>query len=319
MNLLARRRTKIQDYSFHLFMLTAFFFPASLGAFTPYSDDSLPKNGDELVVPEEKGIEDRDYDSNEQTSTLSNAEAETTEEIEGAASDLQNKRPSFDFTTLDDNPETLKKLDKGSPIWCSSDRKRVALGGEICLRHGSLEFFACRRNTKDYESIIALDSPPHLIHAALLAIGAKQGTPAKFDPVFVPPTGDKIAIEVRWFDEETGQRKVVRAQELVAENESGKEMSADWVFTGGLFGVDPDGKKYYLANATGEIFGVSNFPGSVLDVPFESTNDSSNLYYTANTRKIPVEGTPVLLILTRIMDGPERGVLEKGAGKDVQQ
>lgn len=211
----------------------------------------------------------------------------------------EGKQDAFDYTALYDVPEDLRKLDKVSPIWVSKDRKHVALGGEICLREGLLEFFACRRNSKEHESIVSLDVPPHLIHAALLAVGAKQGAPAKFDPVFVPPTGDVIEIEIRWFEPKNKEIQNARAQDFILENESGKTMQASWVFTGGLFGVDPDGKKYYLANVTGEVFGVSNFPGSVLDVPFESSSDNSQLCYAPNTKRIPDVGTKCLLILTR--------------------
>ncbi len=204
---------------------------------------------------------------------------------------------SFDYTSLYEDASNLQKMNKTSPIWVSKDRKNVLLGGEICLREGLLEFFVCRKNSKEHESIIALDIPPHLIHAALLAIGAKQGTPAKYEPKFIPPSGEEIEIEVRW--NKDGKTMVVRAQEMILENDSQKTMQADWVFTGGLFGVDPDGKKYYLANVTGEVFGVSNFPGSVLDVPFESSSDNSSLCYTPNTKNIPPVGTKVLLVLSR--------------------
>lgn len=205
----------------------------------------------------------------------------------------------FDYPSLFTGKTALLKLDKSAPIWVSKDRQNVVLGGEVCLREGLLEFFACRKNSKEHESIVSLDIPPHLIHAALLAIGAKQGTPAKFDPEFVSPTGEEIEINVCWRDEETGNVRKVRAQEFVLENESGKKMQAPWVFTGGLFGVDPNGKKYYLANVTGEVFGVSNFPGSVLDVPFESSNDNSQLNYAPNTKIIPSVGTKVVLVLSR--------------------
>ena len=198
-----------------------------------------------------------------------------------------------------DAPEKLRRLDKTAPIWVSSDRERVVLGGVVCLREGPLEFFACRRGSKEHESVVSLDVAPHLIHAALLAIGAKQGKPAKFDPEFVPPTGEEIEIELRWRDAESGTVRKIRAQETVRVAETGREMSAPWVFTGGLFGVDAEGKKYYLANVTGEIFGVSNFPGSVLDVPFESSSDNALLTFEANAAKIPPTGTPTALVLTR--------------------
>ena len=280
----------------------------TIGSFVPsaFADTRnftvvLRQDGDDSAVPAERGLDAIDPAPNV-TSVVPKAVAGDSELPTSNPPSESKERPPFDYAQLDDEPDKLKKLDKTSPIWCSSDRKRVALGGEICLREGALEFFACKRNTKDYESIIALDTPPHLIHAALLAIGAKQGTPAKFDPVFVPPTGDAIEIEVRWFDERSGVKRKIRAQELISENESKETMRADWVFTGGLFGVDPDGKRYYLANVTGEVFGVSNFPGSVLDVPFESPSDYSNLFYTPNTEKIPPIGTRVLLILTRKTD-----------------
>lgn len=198
-----------------------------------------------------------------------------------------------------DEPEKLRRLDRTAPLWVSADRERVVVGGVVCLREGPLEFFACRRGSKEHESVVSLDAPPHLIHAALLAVGAKQGKPAKFDPEFVPPSGEEIAIELRWRDAETGEVRKIRAEETVRDAETGRELASTWVFTGGLFGVDAEGKKYYLANVTGEIIGVSNFPGSVLDLPFESSSDNSLLTFEANAEKIPPTGTQVALILTR--------------------
>ena len=224
---------------------------------------------------------------------------DNTEKNSADDTDAAVELDAFDYTSLYDEPEVLRKLDKTAPIWVSKDRKNVVLGGQICLREGLLEFFACRRNSKEHESIVSLDIPPHLIHASLLAIGAKQGAPAKYDPVFVPPSGEEIEIEARWIDEKTEELVKKRAQELVLESESGRTMQAPWVFTGGLFGVDPDGKKYYLANVTGEVFGVSNFPGSVLDVPFESSSDNASLCYMPNTKNIPPIGTKILLVLSR--------------------
>ncbi len=229
------------------------------------------------------------------------ARAEKTSEPNEAEDDAARLRRTIAETVAAtvDEPEKLRRLDKNAPIWVSSDRERVVLGGVVCLREGPLEFFACRRGSKEHESVVSLDVAPHLIHAALLAVGAKQGKPAKFDPEFVPPTGEEIEIELRWRDAKSGTVRKIRAQETVREAETGRELSTAWVFTGGLFGVDAQGKKYYLANVTGEIFGVSNFPGSVLDLPFESSSDNALLTFEANTEKIPPTGTELALILTR--------------------
>jgi hypothetical protein len=266
-------------------------------------------------VPTESGIETPLVEAPRvQKVDESKGKLETASENRGPEAEPE-PAPPFDYATLYDEPENLKKLDRTAPIWISSDRKRVVLGGQICMRDGWLEFFACRANSKEHESIVALDIPPHLIHAALLVIGAKQGAPAKYDPEFVPPKGDPIDIEVCWRDAKSGERVKRSAQEMVSDEASGKTMDATWIFTGGLFGVDPDGKKYYLANVTGEVFGVANFPGSVLDVPFESSNDNSQLLYVANTEMIPEVNTDVLLILTRAeKDGAEK-ITEKPSNR----
>ena len=262
-------------------------------------------------VPTESGVdelppESRSNSASAVDSTLGESESSKDAHKENS----ESGRGTFDYASLYVGPGSLKKLDRSSPIWVTTDRKRVVLGGVVCLRDGWLEFFACRSNSKEHESIIALETPPHLIHAALLAIGAKQGAPAKYDPEFVPPSGDEINIDVCWRDSKDGKICRRRAQEMIRDEKSGKTMASSWVFTGGLFGVDPDGKKYYLANVTGEVFGVSNFPGSVLDVPYESSSDNSRLSYVANTEKIPDVNTNVVLILSLggkdDTDSPER-------------
>lgn len=199
---------------------------------------------------------------------------------------------------LVDSGTELIALDPKEPIWVNADRNAAILIGSICLREGLLELFACRTNSKEHESIIAIDVRPHLIHAALLVIGATQGSPARFDPIFEPPKGELIDIEVRW--EANGKIQKIKSQEMIREVQSQKEMSCQWVFTGGLFANDSKGKRFYLADISGEIFGVSNFPGSVLDVPFESSSENELLYYEPNTEKIPPIGTPVTLILTKL-------------------
>ena len=213
------------------------------------------------------------------------------------AQEGENAKTNAPFVPLVEQPDTLRRLDPIEPVWVTPDRKQVVLGGEICLREGLLEFFACRTRSKEHESIVALNVKPRLIHAALLVIGAKPGKPARFDPVFVPPSGEEIDIRIRWKDE-SGHVSDISAQEMVREAKTKKVMQVPWVFTGGLFGTDPEGKKYYLADISGEIFGVSNFPGSVLDVPFESSANNDNLYYEPNTPKIPAVGTPVTLLLS---------------------
>ncbi|MGL6196181.1 MAG: undecaprenyl-diphosphate phosphatase [Thermoguttaceae bacterium] len=233
--------------------------------------------------------------------------------------------------TMSLSPEELIKLDENERIWVTKDKKSVVLDAQICLREGFLELFACRRGSKEHESIISTRVTPHLIHAALLVTGAEPGRPAQFSPEFVPPTGPEIEVILIWEDE-NGKFVQCRAQQLVreivyddennneSENEHGnegenenareseneqkprKEMAVPFVFTGSFFREieDEDGSKrnVYMADVSGEIFGVSNFPASILDVPIASSDSNDSLLFAPYTERLPELGTPLKVILT---------------------
>ena len=85
-------------------------------------------------------------------------------------------------------------------VWVDMKKKQVIVDGYVSLREGYLEMFACPAGTKEHESVVAVQSSAQVVHAALLAIGAKPGTPVQFTPKFAPATGTEIAVEVRWLD-----------------------------------------------------------------------------------------------------------------------
>lgn len=201
-------------------------------------------------------------------------------------------------TILLDNPETLIPLDPLSKIWVTKDRKAVVIPATVALKKGLLEFFACVKGTKDHESILVLEIKPFLMHAALLVVGAEPGGPAQFSPVFVPPSGDEIDVIVRWKDKD-GKRCEAKAQDWVLESEKQKPMSVPWVFTGSVLKKTDEGKTIYMADVTGEIIGLSNFPSSILDVPIASSDSNESLLFSPNTDKIPDVGTQITLILQK--------------------
>ncbi len=263
---------------------------------------------------------------------------EPTEEEEDDWEPETPEPPVLGQPLIDCPEERLISLDGRDPVWITRDRKSVVALGEICLREGLLEFFACVRGSKEHESIIAMNLKPFLLHAGLLIVGAEPGRPAQFSPEFVPPQGPKIDIQVLWRDEQ-GAIRQCRAQELVLENdemffnnenrEDGgeettadstaagvlpdaavlnkpQEMSVPFVFTGSFFREfeDENGqmRQVYMADATGELFGVSNFPASILDVPMRSSDSNDELLFAPYTERIPPIGTPVTLILTPLAD-----------------
>lgn len=177
------------------------------------------------------------------------------------------------------------------------DKRRVLIEGKICLREGPLEQFLCRKDTKEHESIVAADVDAKLIHAALLAAGAKPGSPVQFVPKFKPPTGDVIKVYVR-FKDKTGKTVEVAAQEWIRKGKEKKPFPYDWVFAGSKeFPQGPGRPPLYGANPDGRLICISNFETALLDVPVKSSEANDLLLYEAWTDRIPPLGTPVTIIL----------------------
>ncbi len=190
----------------------------------------------------------------------------------------------------------LTRLDKNGDVWIDLKRKIVVVDGRVAMRQGQLEMFACPKGTKEHESVVAVNTKAATVHAALLAVGAKSGTPVKFDPKYVPASGTTVEVLVLWKDKD-GKNQKVRAQEWVQNLKTKKAMDYDWVFAGSGFWVDEETKtRHYHADA-GDFICVSNFPTATLDLPVQSSGENSNLLFEAFTDKIPAKGTKVRLVL----------------------
>jgi hypothetical protein len=181
------------------------------------------------------------------------------------------------------------------------NKQQVIVDARVSLRRGLLEMFACTPNTKEHESIVAVDSKAFVLHAGLLAVGAESGTPVQFTPVYKAPTGTRIDIEVHWQDEQ-GKPHQAKAQDWIRDARTNKVMDLPWVFAGSGFWRDEEtGNSGYLAEA-GDLVCVANFSTAMLDVPAERTNDNSGLLYEAYTERIPPLGWPVRLVLRPVLD-----------------
>ncbi len=179
--------------------------------------------------------------------------------------------------------------------WIDRERKLVIVDGSVALRRGTLEMFACPKQTKEHESVVAVDVPASIVHAALIAVGAQPGTPVKFRPEYQPPTGTEVDIWVLWRDKE-GKPQKTRAQKWVRDVRTGKAMESPWVFAGSGFWVDETGQRRYHGDS-GDFICVSNFPTATLDIPVESTQADDALLFEAFTENIPATGTRVRLVL----------------------
>jgi hypothetical protein len=198
--------------------------------------------------------------------------------------------------TFGDPPE-LVRLDPTSRVWADRKNKRLIVDGYIALDNGPLEMFACIAGTKEHESIVAVFSKAYVIHAGLLAVGAKQGRPVQWEPEYQPPTGSEIQVFVLWKDEE-GKRHHIDSRKWIREiGTEDKTLEPNFVFAGSMMYKDPEtGKEFYQAES-GDLICVSNFTTATLDVPIKSLETNSLLMFATFSERIPKRGTPVRLVL----------------------
>lgn len=193
-------------------------------------------------------------------------------------------------------PKNAKAMPEPHRVWVDTKQHIVYVDGYVSLDEGLLEMFACPSGTKEHESVIAVYSSAQIVHAALLAVGAKIGHPVRWDPKFEPAAGTEVEIEVHWQDQQ-GQWQVTPAQHWLREVDTQKTMSHSWVFAGSGFWKDEEtGKEYYMAES-GDLICVSNFTTATLDIPIESSQANNGLLFEANKEKVPEIGTPVRLVL----------------------
>ena len=95
-----------------------------------------------------------------------------------------------------------KPLNKAGTVLLDVKGKKLLLISEVVLREGLLELLVCLKRTKEHESILSVDAQAQIIHAGLLALGAKAGTPVRWQPEYQAATGQTIDIFFSWTDEE---------------------------------------------------------------------------------------------------------------------
>lgn len=103
-------------------------------------------------------------------------------------------------------------LNKQNTVLLDLPGKKLLLKTHVCLQEGVLEMLLCKKQTKEHESILSIESPATAIHAGLLAIGAKVGTPVKFTPKFQPPQGQKLKLVLVWKDKDGKEQREVAQQ-----------------------------------------------------------------------------------------------------------
>lgn len=232
---------------------------------------------------------------------------------EQVGEDVAKPKPSSKRAIVSVVESDLQHLTPDRTLWIDMKRKLVVVEGKVCLREGQLEMFACPKETKEHESIVAIQCKAKYVHTALLAVGAKPGHPVQFAPEYRPASGTRIDVDVLW-QGKGGNKHRIRAQEWIRHVATGKPMPYHWVFAGSGEGIDQHtGKRYYYGDG-GEFICVSNFSTATLDLPVESSQTNDDLLFSACTERIPPEGTKVRLVLIPRHDKKAK---EPAAGDDA--
>ncbi len=174
-------------------------------------------------------------------------------------------------------------------------RLQVEVAGRVVLREGLLELFACSPHTREHESIVAVAARPLHIHQALGLIGLDPGQPVTYnenEDRRVPPSGDRLEIEVRY--REGDRDRTVNIWEWMADADAGAAVAPrDWVFCGsrtypgGVFGAD----------AEGTIICVVDFDSALVALSEAHSADNALLWVAARGDRIPPAGTPCTLLI----------------------
>jgi biopolymer transport protein ExbD len=182
--------------------------------------------------------------------------------------------------------------------------RRVEVDGEICLREGLLELLVCSTNTREHESIVASPARPLRIYEALGLVGLSPGKPVRYDKSskkWLPPSGQRMRIDVRWTSDE--QTRTVDVGTWTRDIETGDSIPpGGWVFAGsyrtdrGAFAADQDGT----------IVCVVDFASALIALPELRSADNRLLRLEAYKKKIPPAGTSVTLLLSPAEVAPFR-------------
>ncbi len=192
--------------------------------------------------------------------------------------------------------DQMLRVSKDHSIWIDLKRKWVVVDGWVCLREGELEMFACTVGTKEHESVITLKTKSRLVHASLLAVGAKIGNTVKFSPEYKAASGTVIDIIVLWKDKDE-KKHAVPGQQWVKHHRSGKSLEYPWVFAGSGFFKDELSMSEIYYGDGGDLLCVSNFSSATMDLPVQSSKDNNDLLYQARTASIPPVQTSVRMVM----------------------
>lgn len=167
-----------------------------------------------------------------------------------------------------------------------------------------LEVIVCTPDTKEHETLVVTSARPSHVHAALLMIGLEPGRPGHWtwegagrDARLTghDPTGDRVAVTIRWTDAE-GAERVAHPSEWIRHHGTGERPpAAAFVFAGSRMLDRGFGREMYDADGAGVLVGLATFGSEVIAWPTTFSPDSGveEPVWVADPKTTPALGTTV--------------------------
>ena len=192
-------------------------------------------------------------------------------------------------------------------------RREVRVAAAVAADRGWLEQVVCEAGTRDHEALLTVKVPASEIHAALLILGARPGTPGSWrrEPdgtvARVAPTGDVLEVLVRGA---FGERPI--SSWVLDRTDGTRFPDQPWVFAGSRMLDDEGsrrGKPRYAADRSGSVVGLVTFGDEAIacvDVIADRAEVDAPAWQ-ARQGTVPPPGTAVTLVIRPAAPGRGAG------------
>lgn len=211
----------------------------------------------------------------------------------------------------------LEKL-KLPGLTLHTEVRHIDVDATVCLDSGYLELIACTKNSKEHESIIAVNAKAAHIHAALLLLRANPGSPAMMRRtedgkwLDIIASGSEVDVFLVFKDDkgEMNEHPIskfiqrAKAEEDYIPNaaarnaeDNGRFPTHTFLFAGSQIYKGDDGKARYLSDESGNVISLSSFGDELLCLPGKHSQDNAALSWEIDPEHLPPVGTNVILRL----------------------
>lgn len=178
------------------------------------------------------------------------------------------------------------------------EQRALEVRGWVNMTAGVVEVLACAPEGKLHESLLVLDCVPSGLHAGLLALGLEPGKPGSIEGggEFHPPTGERVALEVRWSDA-SGVERRTRPEDWLWDAHRKESMPRqDWIYAGS-YEVPIEGRPGAVSLAADAVKSLAvTYHDATTLLQLEGLQSLDDTTWEVNPQAVPPKGTPVVVV-----------------------